>query len=399
MTLLLTKKYAPKNSSEIPQKTAVAQLKLFIQEYKKQKKKAALIYGPAGTCKTSTVYVIAKELGLEIIEVNASDVRNSEGINQVLGNALKQQSLFYKGKLILMDEVDGVSGTNDRGGIQELTRLIEESKFPIILTANDPWDKKFSTLRSKSVMIQFQSLNYRTIRNVLKDICEKEKIEHDEDNLNALAIRCGGDLRAAINDLQSSIIKNKVTKEEIDHIDARDKVDTIINALTKVLKSTDAQIAISAFNNVNEDTDKIMLWLDENLPKEYKNKEDLYNAYHMMSLADVYNGRIKRRQHWRFLVYINTFLSAGIAVSKKEKNKGFISYTPTTRILKIWKANMKYAKKKSIAEKLGEKMHCSSKKALKEIEVIKAACKSKKFSEGLTKDLDLDEEELAWLKK
>ncbi|MBI4918562.1 replication factor C large subunit, partial [archaeon] len=271
MTLPLTKKYAPKSSSEIPQKTAVAQLKMFIQEYKKQKKKAALIYGPAGTCKTSTVYAIAKELGLETIEVNASDVRNSEGINEVLGNALKQQSLFYKGKLILMDEVDGVSGTNDRGGIQELTKLIEESKFPIILTANDPWDKKFSTLRSKSVMIQFQSLNYRTIRNVLKDICEKEKIECDEDNLNILALRCGGDLRAAINDLQSSISKNKLTKEEVESVDARNKVDTIIDALTKVLKSTDAQVAISAFNNVNEDTDKIMLWLDENLPKEYKN--------------------------------------------------------------------------------------------------------------------------------
>ncbi|MBI4919450.1 hypothetical protein HY837_05945, partial [archaeon] len=129
------------------------------------------------------------------------------------------------------------------------------------------------------------------------------------------------------------------------------------------------------------------------------NKEDLYNAYNMMSLADVFNGRIKKQQHWRFLVYINTFLSAGIAVSKKEKNKGFMSYTPTTRILKIWKANMKYAKKKSIAEKLGEKMHCSSKKSLREIEFLKTACKNKKFSEGFANSLELDEEEMEWLKK
>lgn len=399
MTLLLSQKYAPKCSDDIPQKTAIAQLKFFIKEYSKQKKKAALLYGPAGTCKTSSVYAIAKELAMEVVEVNASDVRNSEKIKELLGNALKQQSLFYRGKIILMDEVDGVSGTKDKGGVLALVKLLEESNFPVVLTANNPWDKKFSSLRNKSVMIQFQSLNYKTITNVLKNICEKEKIKYTKDVLDSLALRCGGDLRAAINDLQSVIKNYEINKECIESIESRDKVESIINALTKVLKTTSAEVAINAFDNVDEDFDKIMLWLDENLPKEYKNKEELYNAYNMLSLADVYLGRIKKQQHWRFLVYVNTFLSAGIALSKKEKNKKFINYTPTKRILKIWKSNMKLACKKSIVEKLSKKIHCSTQKAMNEINFFKTACKNKKFIEMFAESLELEEDEVKWMKK
>ena len=66
----------------------------YIAYYKKQKKKAALIYGPTGVGKTCSVYAIANDNDLEIIEVNASDFRNKDKIDQVIGNALRQGSLF-----------------------------------------------------------------------------------------------------------------------------------------------------------------------------------------------------------------------------------------------------------------------------------------------------------------
>ena len=56
-----------------------------------------MIYGPSGTGKTCSVYAIANELGHEVVEVNASDMRNAEQINQKVGNAINQQSLFAVG--------------------------------------------------------------------------------------------------------------------------------------------------------------------------------------------------------------------------------------------------------------------------------------------------------------
>src|SRR3989344_2606521 len=114
----LIQKYLPKKPSDLKgQQEALKQLETFIDQFKRQKKKAALIYGTSGTGKTSAVYCLASERNVEVIEVNASEFRNKEGIDRIVGGALGQQSLFSKGKIILIDEVDGISGTKDRGGL------------------------------------------------------------------------------------------------------------------------------------------------------------------------------------------------------------------------------------------------------------------------------------------
>ena len=124
------------------------------------------MYGPTGIGKTISAYALANEMDLEILEVNASDIRNKEQIEQKIGSAIGQQSLFFKQKLILIDEIDGLSGTKDRGGLLAITNMLEKSSFPIILTATNPWDYKFNKLRRKTEMVEFLPLNYIEIFNI-----------------------------------------------------------------------------------------------------------------------------------------------------------------------------------------------------------------------------------------
>lgn len=400
--LPFTRKYCPKTTKEIyGQDSALKGLKDFISNYKQQKKKSALVYGLSGTGKTCSVYAIAKELDLEVLEVNASEFRNKDGINQKVGSAVHQHSLFSKGKIILVDEVDGLSGKEDRGGIQALCELIETTTFPIILTATNPWDNKFSTLRKKSVLVEFQLLGYLDIFKALKHICVGEKIDVSDEILKALARRAGGDCRAAINNLQAlSEEKKAVTKEDIDELAERDREESIINALLKIFKTTDPKIAITAFDNVKEDLNEQFLWLDENLPLEYEKPEDLARAYDKLSKADIFNRRIKRWQHWRFLVYINALLTAGVAVSKDEKYNKFVGYKPTGRLLKLWWAKQKSMKKKAIAAKIAEHTHSSAREVLKDIEYFKVIFrKNKEMSKAISDELELGKEEVDWLKK
>lgn len=398
-----TKKYQPVNCNDIVgQDKSLKDLKSFITDFKAQKKKGALVYGPPGVGKTCCAYALAKELDLEIIEVNASEFRNTEQINLKVGGAVKQQSLFSKGKIILVDEIDGLSGQKDRGGIQAITKIIEKSTFPIILTATNPWSNKFNTLRRKCNLIEFQPLDYLSIFKILKKICDKEKIKYEEPVLKGLARRSGGDLRSSINDLQTLSIESKeLTKSSLGELSERNKEDTIINALIKIFKTTDAKIAASAFENVKEDLNEQLLWLDENLPKEYTQPKDLARAYDKLSKADVFNRRIRRWQHWRFLVYINLLITAGIAVSKDKKYPGMVQYKPTGRLLKLWWAKQKSMKKKAIASKIAEKTHCSQKQALKStLPYLQVAFKkNKEFRTSLTEDLDLSKEEVEWMKK
>jgi hypothetical protein len=181
----------------------------------------------------------------------------------------------------------------------------------------------------------------------------------------------------------------------------REKSDTIMNALVKILKSTDPMVAKTALEHVGEDVDEAMLWIDENLPKEYTNPADLARAYGHLSRADVFKGRIRRWQYWRYLVYVYDLMTAGVAVSKDKKNSNTVQYGRTQRILKIWMANNKYAKRKAIAGKLGSATHTSTKKAITSTLPYLRELYSKKHvsAEQLTTELGLDEEQVEWLNK
>jgi len=397
-----THKYKPKTTKDIiGQDKALKELKEKVSEYGSRKvRKALLIYGPSGVGKTSTIHALANELDLEIIEVNASDVRNTDGLETKVLPAIQQMSLFGKGKLILIDEIDGLSGTSDRGGVSTIVKFIDISPYPIILTANDPWEQKFNDIRKNSIMIEYKAISALEQASFLKKICEREKIEFDEDAIAHLARVSQGDLRAALTDLENvSSLKKKITRKDVEETSDREREDTIINALLKVFKTTNPDVAITAFDKIEEDIDKIFMWLDENLPKEYTKAEDIANAYENLSLADVYFGRIRRWQYYRYYVYIYNLLSVGIAISKKEPNPEAIKYKQSDRILKIWIANQKNAKRKAIAEKIADKTHISTKESIKNMQYIRLIFKNsgKKFVEKNADNFKLEKEEIEWM--
>jgi len=393
-------KYKPNGSSEIQgQDKAVSELKAYIVNFAKGTK-PVLLYGPPGTGKTSSVYAVASELNLEVVEVNASDVRNKNSMNDVLGSAIGQQSLFSKGKIILVDEVDGLSGTKDRGGIPELGRLMENSSFPVVMTANDPYENKFSKLRKKCKLVEFGNLNYLSVASKLKEVAKAEGIKTDEDTLKSLARRSAGDMRAAINYLQALTQGTKtLTKEDVDVIGDRERKETIFNALMRVFKTTQAEIARKAYDDVDADLDEIFLWMEENIPIEYSKPMDLSRAFDELSLANVFYGRIRKWQYYRFYVYCYDLLSAGIALAKDEKYSGFTKYRKSTKPLRIWISNNKLAKKKSIAAKVAEKTHTSQREAMQStVPFLKVAFKNKTFAQDAIDFYDLDDVEVEWLR-
>ena len=393
-----TIKYQPQNCKEIVgQERAVQQIKDFVQNHSRQKKKALLIHGPPGSGKTSSVIAIAKECNRELFEVNASDKRNKAHVEEIIGNALKQRSLFGNQKLLLIDEVDGLSGDADRGGISALVQLIAGATFPLIMTANDPYSDALSSLRKESIVIGLEPVHHDALLQILSKIGAAENISYEQSTLLQLARKAQGDVRAAINDFELiAKTTRKVEDNDILSIDQRERKESIVNALVKVLRNRDLEIARTAYNNVNEDLDEISMWVDENLPKEYAGKE-LARAYDAVSRADVFKGRIRRQQHWRFLVYIDALLSAGVAISKQESKKQFIRYERSSRGLTFWIMNRKYGMRKNIAHKLAQRTHCSTKEAVQQLFYLKPAFE-KSADNKLIEELRLDDDEQEWLR-
>src|SRR3989344_7875524 len=270
-------KYRIQKTSElINQEKIVEELKKFLAEF--PKKKAALLYGSAGTGKTSLIHAFAKENNLDILELNSSDLRNRAKLEVILKPAALQQSLFKKSKIILMDEVDGVTGT-DIGGIPELENLIIATKFPIIMTCNDVWQSKLSPIRSKSKLVEMKALTLDQILKVLINICEKENFKKNPLTLRQIAIKSQGDLRAAINDLESYSRADFT----IDLTEKRDTEENIFNILRRLFKERGDFLEL--FDHSELSLDEIFLWIEENIPKEYKN-EALIKAYSALAKAD-----------------------------------------------------------------------------------------------------------------
>lgn len=381
----LAEKYRAKRYSEIlHQETAVSEVTKFLKEF--PKKKALILHGPAGTGKTSLAIAAATENDLEILELNSSDLRNRSQLEERLKPATQQMALFKKGKVLLMDEVDGVTGT-DIGGIPELVRLINMTSFPVIMTCNDVWQSKLSPVRQKSKVVEMKPLDLGSTIALLLKISEAEGYNKSPQFLKQIAIKSQGDLRAAINDLESY---GALEGEDIDITDKRHVSQSIFNVLRRLFK--ERQPFLELFDSTDESLDQILLWIEENIPKEYRN-EALAKAYIALANADRFRGRIYRQQHWRFLVYQNAFQSAGISFAKDSTLDGFTKYEKPKRILKIWLNNQKIAKKKTIAKKYARMVHCSSKRVLRDFPTLVPILKQ----ESVQEKLKLSDDEIAYV--
>lgn len=384
----LAEKHRPSTLKEIiGQDKAVAEVKQFLLDY--PKKKAVMLYGPPGTGKTTLALAAAKESNLEVFELNSSDLRNRAKLDEILKPASVQSSLFKKGKILLVDEVDGVTGT-DIGGIPELLRIIEMSAWPIIITGNDVWQSKLSSLRPKCKMVEMKAPTTEHIHQMLTSVAEKESVKESPHFLRQIALKSQGDMRAALNDFQVFVIDKESTMS--DATTKRNKEQTIFNILRLIFK--ERQDFLELFEETDMSLDEVFLWIEENIPREYKG-EALYKAFEALSTADRFRGRIYRQQFWRFLLYQNVFQSAGIAYAKKQPNLSFTKYESPRRILTIWINNQKNAKKKTISQKYAKYVHCSVKRAMRDFEILKPIMRQP----HIQRELKLEEDEIEFLKK
>ncbi len=282
-------------------------------------KKAVLLYGPAGCGKTSLVEAAAHEYGLELVEMNASDFRRKQDIERIAQTAARMRSLFARGKIILLDEVDGISGTADKGAIDAILHLIQMSRYPVVMTANNPWDQKLRPLRDAAIMIPFKRLTERHVILVLKRICEAEKIECEDAALREIYKRSEGDLRSAINDLQAIAEGyGRVTLSLVRALSSyRNREYSPFEALQKMFNARYLFQAKSAISQANIDYETMMIWINEHIPAYYEDPEEISRAYDALSRADVYMGRIRRTSAWDLLSYVFDMMGPGVAFSRK----------------------------------------------------------------------------------
>ena len=167
--------------------------------------RAVIISGPPGIGKTSSVRVLTKNKGYRTFELNASDKRNKDTINNSVGFLMNNTTLSsidnstMTKNIIIMDEVDGMTGNEDKGGIKALIDIVKKTKVPIVFICNDIYSPKLKSLLNYCYDIRFNRPDRRQIVLRLMDICKKEGIFIDNQTLSYIVESFGNDIRQTIN--------------------------------------------------------------------------------------------------------------------------------------------------------------------------------------------------------
>jgi replication factor C large subunit len=357
--------YRPKSSSELTgNQDAIQGLTSWIQSWIKKppKRRAALLIGPPGIGKTASVGAISHDLNAELVEFNASDKRNKGIIETQVWKAATQQTLDGRMRIILLDEVDGLSGTSDRGGVGAILKVIAVTVHPIVMTANDPESRRLKDLVKNCQIFNFNFIEHSEMLVILDRIISDQGEIVDTELLDNIIERSGGDLRAAIADLEC-VMKGGLYDEELMTI--RDTKRNATETLRRLFMTTDPAAARRIVSESDIDHDQLLLWLEENIHLHLSTPEELEAGFEALSLADLALGRIMLNQNWKLLAYAYDFLSTGVVTSRSETPFRRVEYSMPDWPLLVWRGNMNRDKKSQILSRLSAVSGVSEQRVLR----------------------------------
>ena len=401
-----TIKYQPNKISEfVDNGEAIRQLEKWLRSWVSQgsAKKAAFLSGPPGVGKTASVYVLAKELGCDIVEMNASDWRTKKDVERVVGMAVSQSTLYGPTKrIVMLDELEGMADTEDRGGISALIGMVKGTVSPVVFIADDAWNPKFRELRNYCLLIKFQHIPIPSITSHLRKICRAEGIEVEERTLRLISERSGGDLRSAIIDLQAlSQGEEQLPYEAVIGLDIRDRREAIFEVLKLIFTSKSFDGARKTVDISDVDYEMLFEWIYENAPYQLTDREDLCEAMENLAKADIYFHRIRSSQNWALLPYALDMMTAGVAMSRRRTQLSWVPFKFPQRIGMMARTREERRKKFDIGTKLGAKCHISTNRAVTEyLPYLKIIFTSNEgMASKIAKEINLDVETTDYLKR
>jgi len=383
---LWSEKYRPASMEEmVGNREGRAKFQLWLKKWKPGSK-AALLVGPPGTGKTTTVHLVAQELGIQLVELNASDSRTKEKLSKKVGEAIASTNLFGGTSLIFLDEVDGLAGRADFGAVDFIKDAVKKSESPVVMAANDPESEQVRKLGSVTTRIVFQRPEPAEVASRLVKISQMERLSVTKDQVAKLAEASNGDLRAAINFLQSGIPARK--DEEL-------SVSESVNAFFDAADEIAALRALRAYPGQPRDKVRDIFTA---VVRSRVHEERKAGALDALSRADVLVGRMMKGKNWRLLRYLDPLLANELWKALGDGGPRFtLDAVPWPLQIRIWNDSRKL---KDIAGLAGKRVGISQRSFLVEdMPYLLLLCADRAFREELAKSLGLEENYSLFLEK
>lgn len=199
-------KYRPQTFQEIVgNEDTVHRLSIFA---KKGNVPNIIVAGPPGVGKTTTILCLAKILlgnsfRDAVLELNASNDRGIDIIRNKVKMFAQQKVTLPPGrhKIVILDEVDSMTD----GAQQALRRTMEiYSNTTRFALACNYSEKVIEPIQSRCAVLRYSKLSDAQVLARTLQICQKENVNYTQDGLEAIVFTAQGDMRQALNNLQST---------------------------------------------------------------------------------------------------------------------------------------------------------------------------------------------------
>jgi replication factor C subunit 3/5 len=169
-----------------------------------------LFYGPPGTGKTSTILACARtlysprEFNSMVLELNASDDRGIGIVRGVILNFASTRTIFKSGfKLIILDEADAMTNDAQNALRRVIEKFTENVRFCLICNY---LSKIIPALQSRCTRFRFGPLEPKQMELRLQHVIKEEGVSVQPDGVESLITLSEGDMRRALNILQSTAV-------------------------------------------------------------------------------------------------------------------------------------------------------------------------------------------------
>ena len=324
--------------------------KSFVEWFKKWRKgtKPLLLVGPPGIGKTTMANLASRDFNFDMISLNASDIRNKKNIQEILEPVLGNQTVLGQ-PMIFIDEVDGIHGRSDYGGVEALINILKESTIPIILAANNGSSDKMKKIKKVVKTIVLRPLPPRLLRLYLNMILEKENAQINPGILIKLISESNGDIRSMLNSSQALVTGfEPFTERTFESLD----IEEGINAFYKSQSIDEARAVLYSMRI--DPREKINAFYSSIITSNVSHLE-MENFLQVISEADLLYGRIMKTQEWRLLRYLDSIL---LSLYKKDTTIRYSQYNLSWQVLN--RLRWDGSKFKSISKNLSKQLHISS---------------------------------------